>query len=105
MLLIAALDEAIIGADSSLALTLHAMPAAWLVAFGLVVIGLALSSGRLGKRIRAAIGIEGGGQDPAPFRPTSAERSMLAVATEARPAGARGARSPGRGVSRPALHG
>ncbi|MBS1907603.1 MAG: hypothetical protein JST33_13780 [Actinobacteria bacterium] len=105
MLMIAALDEAIINADVTLALALHAMPAAWLVAFGLVVIGASImrivTVGRLRAVLTALVG------SPIPGGSTRMQRERRAIVRqhEVHPRGARGARSPGRGLMHPALHG
>lgn len=105
MLLIAALDKAIINADVALALALHAMPAAWLVAFGLVVIGAAIMRIVTLGRLRAVLTALVGRPIPGDSTRTQRERRAIMRPHEVHPRGARGARSPGLGLPRPALHG
>ncbi|WP_146116810.1 hypothetical protein [Microbacterium sp. MYb64] len=105
MMLIAVLDEAMVRMDVSLALSLTAMPAVWLIALGLVVIGIVLAgtSGRI--RIQAILAAILGGSTPMVVRPDAGARSERPTRAEFRPAGARGARSPGRSPLRSPLHG
>jgi len=104
-MLIAVLDEAMVRMDVSLALSLTAMPAAWLLALGLVVIGIVLmgTSGRI--RIQAILAAVLGGSVRVAVRPVAGVRSEAQVRVDFRPAGARGARSPGRTRLRSPLHG
>ena len=105
-MLIAVLDEAMVRMDVSLALSLTAMPAAWLLALGLVVIGIVLmgTSGRI--RIQAILAaVLGGSVRVAARRPDAGARSEVQVRVDVRPAGAQGARSPGRRPLPSPLHG
>ncbi|WP_292719456.1 hypothetical protein [Microbacterium sp. 13-71-7] len=105
MMRIAVLDEAMVRMDVSLALSLTAMPAAWLVALGLVVIGMVLmgTNGRI--RIQAILAALLGGGTPMPMRPDAGARSETPAQAEFRPAGAQGPRSPGRRPLPSPLHG
>lgn len=105
VMLIAALDEAMVRMDVSLALSLTAMPAAWLVALGLVVIGIVLV-GRIARiRVRAILAAVLSGSTRVAARPDGRARAETPARAEFRPAGARGARSPGRRPLRSPLHG
>ena len=103
-MLIAVLDEAMVRMDVSLALSLTAMPAAWLLALGLVVIGIVLmgTSGRI--LIQAILAAVLGGSVRVAVRPDAGARSVTPAQAQFRPAGAQGARSPGRRLPSP-LHG
>ncbi|MDR2323140.1 hypothetical protein ACIPY5_17180 [Microbacterium sp. NPDC089698] len=105
MMLIAVLDEAIVRMDVSLALSLTAMPAAWLLALGLAAVGLVLLGARGRIRMQAILAAILGGSTRMAVRPAEGARSEILAGTVFRPAGARGARSPGRGPLRSPLHG